>query len=251
MIKYFSSILILLLVLPACKITQVSMPVCPSLENTEYEISHSASDEIQTLSSLRQPSGLSGRVGDESFSTNQMWVEEMITAPAEGNDGSQNVYCEGVNAGAMHNYTGPCVLVESEGSERWFANMRFLSHHGMGHALNTIHRRGSQSESAVTITPDLNPQDEEPDDREIPPSAVFGIILALFPVLSVFGIIFSLIALIRIDNHPDMYKGTGLAVAGLLLSVIMSVVYMAAAASAADAAVGGIMEALFIGIFGG
>ena len=38
--------------------------------------------------------------------------------------------------------------------------------------------------------------------------------------LNIFGLVFSLIGLLQINRHPELYEGRGIAVAGLILSVL-------------------------------
>lgn len=45
--------------------------------------------------------------------------------------------------------------------------------------------------------------------------------------LNIFGIVFSALALSQINQHPERYEGRGLAVAGMVLSVVNLVFYLA------------------------
>jgi len=72
----------------------------------------------------------------------------------------------------------------------------------------------------------LLPVNEQPEEPNIPVSAILGLVFACIPGFSILGLILSFVALQKIKKDPQQYRGKGLATAGIIISVIVTLIFI-------------------------
>lgn len=121
--------------------------------------------------------------------------------------------------------------VSTEQLQQWIAEGRANAQtHTLAEGAAEWKPLGAMPEFAVRFTPQIPPTISPPipgPGRKTNANAMAGLI---FGILAFFccckflfgplGIIFSLVGLSEINRHPELYEGRGLAIAGLVLSIL-------------------------------